>query len=92
MSMFWMILVLRFCLIFGHESCGEFGSKTSPESSTEPLEPVSEPGICKKKGVSWYELDYRAYMLKDLENKDGEELFQTYSINVVKSSKLKPNR
>ena len=80
--MLFIFLVLRVIPVFSHESC---------EISDEISE-SSEPEACEKKNISWYELDYRAYMLKDLEKQDSEELLQTYRINVAKSSRLKPNR
>ena len=80
--MLFIFLVLRFIPVFSHESC----------ESSDQIFDSSEPEACEKKDISWDELDYRAYMLKDLENRDRGELLQTYRINVAKSSRLKPNR
>ena len=102
-----MMTLLMFCLlgmVRGQETCHAKakGGNSCPQDDTQGDADVhwgknsrsSNPGvrIVSSGNIEWHEMDWKAYQLLDISKDDPKDPFKRFSLNVIKSSELAPNR
>ena len=78
----------------GDNSCPLDDSQDAAEIDRGKYSRSSSTGVhlLSSDNIKWYDMDWRSYQLKDIGEDDRKDPFKQFSMNVIKSSELAPNR
>ena len=78
----------------GDNSCPQDDTQDDAEVHWGKNSRSSSPGVSLVSSghIQWHEMDWKAYQLLDIYKDDTKDPFKRFSLNVIKSSELAPNR
>ena len=78
----------------GDNSCPLDGAREDTEIDRGKYSRSSNPGVrlLSSGNIKWDQMDWKSYQLQDISKDDTKDPFKRFSINVIKSSELAPNR
>ena len=99
-----MLMLCLLGMVRGQETCHAQakGDNSCPQDDTQEDAEIhlgknsrsSNPGVrvVSSGNIEWHEMDWKAYQLLDISKDDPKDPFRRFSLNVIKSSELAPNR
>ena len=78
----------------GDNSCPLDDSQDAAEIDRGKYSRSSSTGVhlLSSDNIKWHDMDWRSYQLKDIGEDDRKDPFKQFSMNLIKSSELAPNR